>query len=92
MQRVQTLTRLVTPLTVIDRRCTFGANDRFVRRFEKLTLWPKVRTFPQTSHLPATGGLPFHSALASIPSLAGSAEPPEVDRAYLTAVGGGWTV
>jgi hypothetical protein len=29
-------------------------NMRFVRRFEKLTLWPNLVVLPQTSHLPAT--------------------------------------
>lgn len=38
MQRTQVLIRFVTPSTLIVRRCTFGLNRRFVRRFEKLTL------------------------------------------------------
>jgi hypothetical protein len=29
-------------------------NMRFVRRLEKLTLWPNVVVLPHTSHLPAT--------------------------------------
>jgi hypothetical protein len=29
-------------------------NMRFVRRLEKLTLWPNLVVLPQTSHLPAT--------------------------------------
>ena len=32
----------------------FGLNMRFVRRLEKLTLWPNLVVLPQTSHLPAT--------------------------------------
>ncbi len=58
-QRVQMLTRIVTPSSVKRFLCTFGLNDRFVRRFEKLTLCPKTLVLPQTSHFPATAGLPF---------------------------------
>jgi hypothetical protein len=58
-QRVQTLTRKVTPSSVKRRLWTFGLNERLVRRLEKLTLCPNVVVFPQTSHFPATAGLPF---------------------------------
>jgi hypothetical protein len=51
---VQTFCRLATPSTTIIRDCTFGLNNRFVRRLEKLTLRPNLVVLPQTSHLPAT--------------------------------------
>lgn len=54
MQRVHMLTCFVSPLTTTLRRWIFGSNRRLVRRFEKLTLCPKVVALPQTSHFPAT--------------------------------------
>ena len=66
-QRVQMLTRSVTPSSVKRRLCTFGLNERLVRRFEKLTLCPKVVVFPQTSHFPATAGLPFLDLIGQCP-------------------------
>lgn len=51
--------RTATPSRTKRFLCTFGLNERFVRRFEKLTLCPNVLVFPQTSHFPATAGLPF---------------------------------
>lgn len=56
MHRVQTLTRLATPSTIIVLRWMLGTNKRFVRRLEKLTLRPKVVCLPHTSHLPAIIG------------------------------------
>ena len=53
-QPVQTFRRLATPLMTRTLDWIFGLNMRFVRRLEKLTLWPNVVDLPQTSHLPAT--------------------------------------
>ena len=52
MHRVQTFTRFASPFSTITLLCTFGLNERFVRRLEWLTLCPKTVTFPQISHLP----------------------------------------
>ncbi len=54
---MQTFRRFDTPLTTITRDWIFGLNMRFVRRLEKLTLWPNLVVLPQTSHLPATLGI-----------------------------------
>ena len=53
-QPVQTFLRFATPLMTRTLDCIFGLNMRFVRRLEKLTLWPNDVDLPQTSHLPAT--------------------------------------
>ena len=53
-QPVQTFRRFDTPSMTITRDWIFGLNMRFVRRLEKLTLWPNFVVLPQTSHLPAT--------------------------------------
>ena len=53
-QPVQTFLRLATPSMTSTLDWMFGLNMRFVRRLEKLTLWPNFVVLPQTSHLPAT--------------------------------------
>ena len=53
-QPVQTFLRFATPSMTTTLDWMFGLNMRFVRRFEKLTLWPNLVVLPQTSHLPAT--------------------------------------
>ena len=53
-QPVQTFLRFATPSMTTTLDWMFGLNKRFVRRFEKLTLWPNLVVLPQTSHLPAT--------------------------------------
>ena len=53
-QPVQTFLRLATPSMTTTLDWMFGLNMRFVRRLEKLTLWPNLVVLPQTSHLPAT--------------------------------------
>lgn len=70
-QRVQMFKRKPIPLTIIRFLCTLGRKSRFVRRFEKLTLLPKVLAFPHTSHFPATGMLPskIHCRAATRESL-----------------------
>ena len=51
---VQTFLRFATPSMTTTLDWMFGLNMRFVRRLEKLTLWPNLVVLPQTSHLPAT--------------------------------------
>ena len=51
---VQTFLRFATPSMTSTLDWIFGLNMRFVRRLEKLTLWPNLVVLPQTSHLPAT--------------------------------------
>jgi len=58
------LMRTPTPSTTNRFFCTFGRKSRFVRRFEKLTLFPKVLALPQTSHLPDMGNLPSSVCLS----------------------------
>jgi hypothetical protein len=53
-QLVQTFLRFATPSITTTLDWMFGLNMRFVRRLEKLTLWPNLVVLPQTSHLPAT--------------------------------------
>src|SRR5215208_1363942 len=53
-QPVQTFLRFATPSMTTTLDWMFGLNMRFVRRLEKLTLWPNLVVLPQTSHLPAT--------------------------------------
>ena len=53
-QPVQTFLRFATPSMTNTLDWMFGLNMRFVRRLEKLTLWPNLVVLPQTSHLPAT--------------------------------------
>ena len=53
-QPVQTFLRFATPSMATTLDWMFGLNMRFVRRLEKLTLWPNFVVLPQTSHLPAT--------------------------------------
>jgi len=53
-QLVQTFRRFATPSITSTLVWIFGLNMRFVRRLEKLTLWPNVVVLPHTSHLPAT--------------------------------------
>src|SRR5688500_140292 len=56
MQRVQTFSR-TSSLPISSRfRCTLGRKSRLVRRFEWLTLCPKLFVLPQMSHTPAITG------------------------------------
>ena len=61
MQRVQALTRLSVPLTMMWVRWMLGRKTRLVFLCEKLTLLPACRVFPQISHI-ATIELPFTRA------------------------------
>jgi hypothetical protein len=72
MQRVQMFKRFISPLITMCFLCTFGRKSRFVRRFEKLTLCPNDFVLPQTSHCPATEGLPFCQSARALVS--GSAD------------------